>query len=167
MLSRVCFLYFFLVCCGVLSAQIAHTEIARDTIAYQSSFLNRSYHLNGKPLTLPVMAFFMKDFPGPNNDIQAAQLSDQLCITGYSLGSLFTVGGFMVARQNKDLGQDLIQLGLAGIGAGLIFQLISGSFKFRAVRHYNEEVQKIYRKNSSRIEIKADFYQAGLYIGFD
>ena len=166
MLSRVCFLCFFLVCCGVLSAQITLTETDRDTIAYKSSFLNRSYHLNGKPLTLPVMAFFMKDFPGPNNDIQVAQLGDQLCITGYGLGSLFTVGGLMVARQNKDLGQDLIQLGLAGIGAGLVFQIISGSFKFRAVRHYNEEVQRAQRKSSSRVQIRADFYQAGLYVGF-
>lgn len=167
MLSRVCFLGLFVLCSGVLSAQITHTDMVQDTIFYRSSFLNRTYLLNGKPLTLPVMAFFMKDFPVANNDIQIAQLSDQLCITGYSLGSLFTIGGLMVSRQNKDLGQDLMQLGLAGVGAGLVFQLISGGFKFRAVRHYNEEVRRLYQKNTSTLQFKADLNQAGLYVGFE
>ena len=53
---------------------------------------------------MPVMAFFMKDFERANREIQMAQLTDQLCIAGYSIGSLFTIGGLLVSRQNKDLG---------------------------------------------------------------
>lgn len=155
MLSRVCMLCTFLLLCNVLSAQIINKDRARDTIIYQSNFLNRTYLLDGKPLTLPVMAFFMKDFPVPDNKIKMAQLTDQLCIAGYSIGSLFAIGGLMVTRQNKDLGGDLLQLGLVSIGSGLIFQIISGSFKISAVKHYNNAVKKIQVKDTSFLEFKA------------
>jgi hypothetical protein len=167
MLSRVFFLIFFSCFFGTLSAQVTHHDLVQDTIIYRTSFLNRTYLLNGKPLTLPVMAFFMKDYPSANNEIRLAQFSDQFCITGYSIGSLFTIGGLLISRQNKDLGDDLIKLGLAGIGAGLIFQVVSGNFKYKAVQNYNEEIKKIYLKNTSSIRFKAGINQAGLVVGFD
>lgn len=120
-----------------------------DTILYRSNFLNRTYLLDGKPLTLPVMAFFMRDFPTANRDVKMAQLADQLCITGYSLGSLFTIGGLLVSQQNRALGGDFIEMGLVGISAGLIFQVISGSFKLSAVRHYNSDIKRLYRQSST------------------
>jgi hypothetical protein len=131
---------------------------------YRSNFLNRTYLLDGKPLTLPVMAFFMKDFPVPDNKIKLAQLTDQLCIAGYSVGSLFTIGGLLVSRQNKDLGEDLIQLGLVGIGSGLVFQIISGSFKLSAVRSYNEAVKNRSEKDSSMLFFKAGWNGVGMVV---
>jgi hypothetical protein len=110
------------------------------------------------------MAFFMKDFPLSHNKIKMAQLTDQLCIAGYSVGSLFTIGGLMVTRQNKELGGDLLQLGLASIGSGLLFQVISGSFKFSAVKHYNEAVKRQDRKDTSAIEFKADVAGIGFIV---
>ncbi len=154
----------FLFLCNVLSAQIIHKDRARDTIIYQSNFLNRTYLLDGKPLTLPVMAFFMKDFPVPDNKIKMAQLTDQLCIAGYSVGSLFTIGGLMVNRQNKDLGGDLLQLGLVSIGSGLIFQIISGSFKISAVKHYNEAVKRIQKNETSALNFRAGPEGVGIIV---
>lgn len=153
MLSRLRILCVLLFFCGTLSAQITSNDLLRDTIYYRSSFLNRTYLLNGKPLTLPVMAFFMKDYPEANRKISLAQLTDQLCIAGYSVGSLFTIGGLLVNRQNRDLGADLIELGLVGVGTGLIFQIISGGFKVSAVRHYNTAVKDQYRKKTSAIHL--------------
>lgn len=164
MLSRVCMLCTFLFFCTTLSAQIIHKDRVRDTIIYRSNFLNRSYILDGKPLTLPVMAFFMKDFPVPDNKIKMAQLTDQLCIAGYSVGSLFTIGGLLVSRQNKDLGGDLLQLGLVSVGSGLLFQVISGSFKMSAVRHYNEAVKRILLKDTSALQWKADLDGVGIIL---
>lgn len=164
MLSRVCLLSILLSFGSIGSAQITHNDLVRDTILYQTNFLNRTYLLDGKPLTLPVMAFFMKDFPRPNNEIKMAQLTDQFCIAGYTVGSLFTIGGLMVSRQNKELAEDMIQLGLVGIGAGLIFQIISGNFKLKAVRHYNEEVRQLYQKNASKVQLRADFNEAGILV---
>ncbi|PHN08316.1 hypothetical protein CRP01_03055 [Flavilitoribacter nigricans DSM 23189 = NBRC 102662] len=148
--------------CGDITAQVTSNDLVRDTIIYRTNFLNRTYLLDGKPLTLPVMAFFMKDYPLPNNEIKLAQLTDQLCIAGYSIGSLFTIGGLLVSRQNKDLGGDLLQLGLVGVGSGLIFQIISGSFKLSAVRHYNEEVKKYYQQKTSAIRFRASADGAGI-----
>lgn len=164
MLSRVCMLCFFLFFSLVLSAQVINGDRARDTIMYRSNFLNRTYLLDGKPLTLPVMAFFMKDFPIPDHKIKLAQLTDQLCIAGYSVGSLFTIGGLLVSRQNKDLGGDLIQMGLIGIGSGLVFQVISGSFKVSAVRHYNEAVKSRAGKDTSILLFKAGRDGAGIVV---
>ena len=113
------------------------------------------------------MAFFMKGNPAADNDIQLAQFADQLTVAGYSLGSLATIGGLVVSRRNKALGQDLIQLGLASMGTGLIFQIISGGFKYRAVQHYNEAIKKRYHKNAASVQFKADFDRIGILIGFD
>lgn len=154
----------FLFLCNVLSAQIINKDRARDTIIYRSNFLNRTYVLEGKPLTLPVMAFFMKDFPVPDNKIKMAQLTDQLCIAGYSVGSLFTIGGLMVNRQNKDLGGDLLQLGLVSIGSGLIFQIISGSFKISAVKHYNDAVKRIQQNETSAFDLRAGPEGVGIIV---
>lgn len=168
MLSRVRILCFFLFCCGALSAQIPGGGIATDTIYYRHELLNRDYSLKGKPLTLPVMAFFMKDYPAAYNELRVAQLSDQLCIAGYSMGSLFTIGGMMFARQDKQLSEGLIKMGLTGIGAGLVFQLISGKYKMRAVRIYNEQVKRNEeKKHSMRVEVKTGMMGAGILVGFD
>lgn len=164
MLSQVRMLFFLFFFCNLLSAQVTKQDLASDTIIYRSTFLNRTYLLDGKPLSLPVMAFFMKDFPIPNNEISMAQFSDQLSIAGYGVGSLFTIGGLFISRQNQDLGNDLIQTGLIGVGAGLVFQIISGDFKFQAVKHYNEALKKGYQKNTSVLHFKADPYRAGIVV---
>ncbi|MCB0628912.1 MAG: hypothetical protein R2824_09670 [Saprospiraceae bacterium] len=168
MLSRVRMLCFLLFGCGVLSAQIPGDQPPTDTIYYRNEFLNRNYLLKGKPLTLPVMAFFMKDYPAAYNELRIAQLSDQLCVAGYSMGSLFTIGGLMFSRQDKELSEGLIKMGVVGIGAGLVFQLVAGKYKFRAVRIYNEEVKKKGdNKHSMRVEWNAGAMSAGISVQFD
>jgi tetrahydromethanopterin S-methyltransferase subunit F len=160
-------LCFLLFCGGVLSAQLPGIEPPADTIYYRSEFLNRNYLLKGKPLTLPVMDYFMKDYPAAYNELRIAQLSDQLSVAGYSMGSLFMVGGLMFSRQDKELSNGLFRMGAAGIGAGLVFQLVAGKYKFRAVKVYNEEVrQRGEKKHSMRVEWKVGVSSVGVWVGF-
>ena len=166
MLSRVFMLCVLVLCCINASAQGLQQELGRDTFYYRTSFLNRTYLLDGKPVNLPVMAFFMRDIPESNNDINIAQISDQLTIAGYSIGSLFTIGGMFVTRQDKELGNGLIQLGLIGISSGVIFQIVSGHFKFEAVKHYNKAVKRNDRKKVSNLQVRLGIQQTGIVLGF-
>ncbi|MCB0606434.1 MAG: hypothetical protein H6562_09740 [Lewinellaceae bacterium] len=112
-----------------------------DTIAVKKIFLSRSYFLEGKPLNLSVMEWFMKDYPRAHDEINLAMMSDQFSIVGYGAGSLFLLSGMLIYRQNRDAGFDLLQVGGVCLAGGIVFQVISGKFKRNAVRLYNDAVK--------------------------
>ncbi|GJM34055.1 MAG: hypothetical protein DHS20C18_30560 [Saprospiraceae bacterium] len=113
------------------------SALARDTIITMNRFPNNIYILNGKKLTLPVMEWFMSDYPTSNRNIKVALVSDQMSIVGYSVGGLFAVTGLIAFRQNETLGKELFKVSIISLGSGFAFQLLSGAFKQKAVNAYN------------------------------
>lgn len=141
---------------------------SRDTIYVKKIFLNRSYFLDGKPLNLSVMEWFMKDFPKAHDEIQLAILSDQFSIAGYGAGSLFLISGLLVYRQNPRVGIDLMQVGGICAAGGVIFQVVSGKFKKNAVNLYNAAVQAPAEKSTASYSLEiSDDGKVGLWISFE
>lgn len=139
-----------------------------DTIFIKKIFLNRSYFLDGKPLNLPVMEWFMKDYPKAHDEIQLAILSDQFSIAGYGAGSLFLLSGLLVYRQNPRVGVDLMQVGSVCVAGGVVFQVISGKFKKNAVELYNTAVRAPQQKSTASYSLEiSEGGKVGLSISFE
>ncbi len=132
-----------------LRAQPTYHEIAQDTIVTLRQFPRNAYLLNGKKLSLPVMHWFMADYQSAADQADLAVLSNQLSVAGYSVGSVFLLTGILVSDQNKRLSNNLFGLGAIGMGAGLVFQLLSQGHEKKAVRRYNLEIKALYRSNGN------------------
>lgn len=141
----------------VINGQTTYNKIARDTIVTQKVFLGKTYLLNGKKLTLPVMQWFMSDYPTANDAIRVAVKSDQLSIVGFTVGSLFALGGTLVYNQNDELGEDLFLLSGVGLGSGMLLQLFSGAYQSKAVKGYNYEIKSLYRDDSAQVYFTFSF----------
>ena len=152
---------FILAFCAIVSPVQAQPdlEIAKDTIITKSELFGSIYLLDGKKLTLPVMEWFMRDYPSSFDAIQGAVVADQLSVATYSVGSIFLLGGLLINRQDQRLSNDLYVLGGISIGGGILLQGISGRFQKKAVAVYNAEVKKDYEKSQ---KVRAQFGLQGM-----
>ena len=149
-----------------LSGQRTYRTIVRDTIVTKSVFLGKAYLLDGKKLTLPVMQWFMSDHPSAYDKIQVSGITNQLSLASLTIGGIFTLTGVLANSENESLGEDLLTIGGIGLGSGLIFQLISGSYKKGAVRAYNEEIKLIYANQQTSLKWELSDDGIGLRLGF-
>ncbi len=132
---------FVIVLTSKIYGQKEPSALARDTIITVHRFPNNIYLLNGKNLTLPVMDWFMSDYPRARANIKVTLVSDQMSIVGYSVGGLFAITGLIAFRQNESLGKELLKVSFISIGSGFAFQLFGGTFKQKAVEAYNDAIQ--------------------------
>lgn len=126
-----------------------------DTILTQSAFLGNTFYLQGKPMDLSVMRWFMSDYPAPYQQIRMAVLTDQLSIAGYGLGGLFVFSGLFVYEDNLPLARELLRTGGISIGSGLLLQFLSGIYQRKAARLYNREIVTAFEQKkavSMRVE---------------
>lgn len=142
------FLWGVLLQCSVLGQSNYHT-LAQDTIITKKGLLSNAYLLDGKRLSLEVMEFFMMDNPGAYNQIKVANLTDQLSLTGYSLGSIIMLTGILLSEDNPRLSRDLYLYGGLSLGGGIIFQIVSHSYQKEAVYLYNEGIKSSYERKTS------------------
>ena len=143
-------------CCIIAFPTYAQPDLkmASDTIITKKEFLANIYLLDGKKINLPVMEWFMQDYPSSYDAIQPALISDQLSVATYSVGTIFILGGLIVNNRDRDLSNNLIVLGGVAAGSGLLLQYVSGRFQKRAIRLYNIEVKKSYSQaNSISVDI--------------
>jgi hypothetical protein len=151
----------------LVTGQSTYQGIARDTIVTLRKFPTRTYLLDGKKLNLAVMDWFMTDYPAANDQIKLSILTEQASAASYSIGILFGLTGLLVNRQDPHLGGELLQIGGVGIGSGIVFHLFSASFKRKAVRYYNEDVQRLYKSEGNRLQVKFQPNRMGLGIRFE
>lgn len=144
-----------LVCCfSQLPAQSTYHQIAEDTIIAHHSFLNSSYLLDGKKLNPSVMQWFMSDFEEAYEHIRISNISEQVSIGSYTVGSIFVVAGLLSASRNPRISKELKLWGIMGIGGGMVFQVISSQYRRRAVEYYNDQIQSIYLQDRRPISIQ-------------
>lgn len=153
--------------CDTASGQSTYNKIVRDTIITIPGILHNTYLLDGKKMTLPVMDWFMMDYPAAHDEINLALLSNQASIAGYTIGGLFGLSGLLIYQRDKALGGDLLQLGGIGIGTGITFQVFSGIFKRRAVRTYNRAVINLYKKQGTAIHTKVQATGINIQVQFE
>lgn len=158
---------FCLLLLGRLHGQSTYNQIAKDTIIQVPGFLGTMYLLDGKKLNLSVMDWFMTDYPEARDKIRVAVLTDQVSIVGYTFGGLFCLTGLLFHREDPELGNSLLKMGAAGIGAGITFQVISSSFQKKAVRYYNQEIQSIYKSHTGAVNLKISSQSLGVEIKFN
>ena len=110
----------------------------------------------------------MQDHPAAKKEISGAIVADQLSVVGYTVGSIFTITGLLVYEPNKHLGQDLMMMGGISLGVGILFQVVSGKYKKRAVERYNEGLRKSKSAVIKGMSFRLDFSGEGtqLVIGF-
>lgn len=150
-----------------IKGQTTYNKIARDTIVTKNGFLGKVYLLNGKKLTLPVMEWFMSDYPTADDAIQAASRTDQFSVAGFSIGGLFALGGTLVYAQNKDLGKDMFTVSSIGLGTGFLLQLFSNGYKSKAVKGYNQEIKTLYKNDSAHLFLIQKDIGGGVVMEFD
>ncbi len=153
--------------CTTVSGQSTYNKIVRDTIITIPGFLHNTYLLDGKKMTLPVMDWFMMDYPTAHDEINLALLTNQASIVGYTIGGLFGLSGLLIYQRDKALGGDLLQLGGIGIGAGITFQVFSGIFKRRAVRTYNQEIIHLYKKQGTALQMQLQTTEIIVQVQFE
>jgi len=151
---------------AVAGAQNTYKEIAQDTIVTLPGFLGNTYLLDGKKLNLQVMQWFMSDHPNAYSNIRAATLSDQLSVAGYTVGGVFLLSGFLVKDEDAALSRDLLLWGGIGIGSGLILQVVSLSYQKSAIRIYNDDIRRYYRKKEFSIYLEGSGEGVGVLVRF-
>jgi len=132
-----------------LSGQSTFRSLASDTIVQRQEFLGRGYYLDGKRLNLAVMEWFMSDYPGAQEQIGLASVSDQMSAVTYTTGGLFILGSILVRKDDLNLSNDMLKLGVLAGGAGVVFQILEVTFKKSAVQKYNEGVRSHHQAMSS------------------
>lgn len=150
----------------VIKAQTTYNKIARDTIVSKNGFLGKIYLLNGKKLNLPVMQWFMSDYPTAHDAIQAASRTDQLSVASYGIGSLFALGGALVYGDNEEIGKDMFVISGIGISSGFLFQLFSGTYRNKAVQSYNNEIKTLYKNDSAHLYLMQKDLGGGVVVEF-
>lgn len=141
LLCFVCYLFLFY----QMQGQRTYLQISQDTIVQLPGLLGKTYFLDGKKLNLSVMNWFMTDYPAAHDKIRVAVLTDQVSIVGYTLGGLFGFTGLLIQPKDAQLSNDLLKIGAVTFGAGMVLQIVSGTFQRRAVRAYNQEVLSLYK----------------------
>lgn len=144
-------LLIFTCCCVLLynlRAQTPYHELAKDTIITRPILFGNAYLLDGKTLNMQVMQWFMKDHPMAHDQIRVAVISDQLAAVSFTAGGMIFLGGILIREDNPGAGQDLMLMGGAGLGAGLLFSIISGGHQRRAVQLYNEDIRRYYNSSA-------------------
>ncbi len=150
MYVKICSLTIALALCNqLLHGQPTLSTMSKDTIVARSELLSTTYLLNGKKLNLPVMQWFMSDYPEAHDNIRVSALSNQISLAGFSVGALFGFTGLLIFNQNERVGSDMLKVGAVGMGTGVAFHLISASYKRRAVRNYNRAVKKLYHASGA------------------
>jgi hypothetical protein len=144
----------FLVCSSQLSAQSTYHQMAGDTIIAHHSFLNSSYLLDGKKLNPSVMQWFMSDFEEAYEYIRISNISEQVSIGSYTIGSIFIVAGVLSASRNPRISKELRLWGVLGLGGGIVFQVFSGRYRRRAVEYYNDQIRSIYDQDPRPVSIQ-------------
>ena len=142
-------------------SQSPYHELAKDTIVTRAAFLGNAYLLDGKRLNRQVMQWFMTDHPLAHDQIRVADVSGQMAAVGYTLGGMIFLGGFLLSQDERSSGSDLMLMGGAGIGAGLLLTLISSGHQRRAVQLYNEDIKQYYN-SSARVEWQLGFSESGV-----
>ena len=142
-------------------SQSPYHELAQDTIITRPIFFGNAYLLDGKPLSLQVMQWFMTDHPLAHDQIRVAVVSDQLAAVSFTVGGIIFLGGILVRQGDQGAGEDLMLMGGAGLGGGLLFSIISGGHQRRAVQLYNEDIKRTYG-SSARLEWQFGFSGHGL-----
>lgn len=141
--------------CALLPAlaylQSPYHELAKDTIITHPAFFGNIYLLDGKQLNTQVMQWFMTDHPLAHDQIRVAVVSGQMAAVSYTVGGMFFLGGFLIRQDDRAAGEDLMLMGGAGIGAGLLLTIVSGGHQRRAVQLYNEDIRR-YMESSARVE---------------
>lgn len=139
-----------------------------DSILTLRHGVGATYYMKGRKMNLPIMEWFMQDHPAAKKEISGAIVADQLSVVGYTVGSIFTVTGLLVYEPNKHLGQDLMMMGGISLGVGILFQIVSGKYKKRAVDRYNESFRKNKPAVLKGMSFRLDFNGEGtqLVIGF-
>ena len=128
--------------------QSTYRKIAGDTIVVTNNeFGINVFLLDGKKLNIPVMKWFMSDYPAADTNIRWASLGNTLSKTGYGVSGLFIFSGFLVDKRNKPARKDLFTLGGIIGGSGVVLQIVSEFFKMGAVKAYNEEILLFYMKD--------------------
>jgi len=145
-----------------------HLSSSGDSILTLKHGVGATYYMKGRKVNLPIMEWFMQDSPAAKKEISAAIVADQLSVVGYTVGSVFTITGLLVYEPNQRLGQDLMMMGGVSLGAGILFQIISGKYKKRAVERYNKSIREDRASLLKGISFKLDFTGEGtqLLIGF-
>lgn len=146
-------LFLWLCFTTTLYAQSTYNQIASDTIVAHHTFLNSSYLLNGKKLNPSVMQWFMSDYGEAYENIRISNISEQISIGSYSIGSLFILSGFIVESQNPRISRELKLWGVLGLGSGIVFQVFSGRYRRKAVELYNDQIQSIYQDTRQPVSI--------------
>ncbi|MCO6475812.1 MAG: hypothetical protein J5I94_04285 [Phaeodactylibacter sp.] len=142
-------------------AQSPYHELAKDTIITRPVLFGNIYLLDGKQLNIQVMQWFMTDHPMAHDQIRVAVVSGQLAAVSYTVGGMIFLGGLLIRQDDRAAGQDLMLMGGAGIGAGLLFTLVSGGHQRKAVQLYNEDIRK-YLNSSARVEWQVGFTGHGV-----
>ena len=139
-----------------------------DSILTLKHGVGATYYMKGRKMNLPIMEWFMQDHPAAKKEISGAIVADQLSVVGYTVGSIFTITGLLVYEPNKHLGQDLMMMGGISLGVGILFQVVSGKYKKRAVERYNEGLRKSKSAVIKGMSFRLDFSGEGtqLVIGF-
>ncbi len=149
-------------CSFSLSAQPTYYKMAGDTIVAHHTFLNSSYLLNGKKMNPSVMQWFMSDYPEAYESIRISNISEQVSIASYSLGSIFILSGFIVESRNPRISRELQLWGITGLGGGIVFQIISGRYRRKAVEQYNDQIQYIYQNGQNPVSFQLEIIPAGI-----
>lgn len=148
---RCLLLSLFLCAFFVGRGQGTYRELAQDTIISRPGFLGATYLLDGKVLNLSVMDFFMKGHPAASAQIQVAQVTDQLSVACYGIGSFILLSGILVSDSNPSASRDLLFYGALGLGGGLVFHLLSNSYQRNAVEFYNHDVKAAYGETPAAV----------------
>ncbi len=157
----------FLLGLSAARGQKTFHALAQDTIVIKKGTLGPTYYLDGKRMGLPVMDWFMSDHPAAKDHIRTATVTNQLSITGYGLGGVFLMSGILVAEEDAQISSNLVRWGAYSFGAGILLQIISGSFQRSAVRLYNEDIRSIYQKNTGAGYAPPIQGELGIRIRFD
>lgn len=131
-----------------LRSQTPYHELAKDTIVTRPVFMGNTYLLDGKKLNIQVMQWFMTDHPLAHDQIRGAVLTDQLAAVSFTIGGIIFLGGVLIRQDDQGVGEDLMLMGGAGIGAGLLFSIVSGGHQHRAVQLYNEDIKRYYNPSA-------------------
>ena len=157
----------FLFSLHVLPAQPNYHFLAQDTIVTLRQFPRNQYLLDGKKLNLPVMRWFMSDYPQADEQIRLAALTNQLSITGYSVGTVFLLTGLFVWEDNQPLSDELFRLGGLGFAGGILFQVLSQNYEKKAVRYYNRDIKLFTgEQGSACLCAKVAGDRVGLWLSF-
>ena len=101
------------------------------------------------------MKWLMQDVPSAKDKIQLSVLNDQMTIGAYGIGGLASFTGLVVLSDNQRLGTKLLKFGGYSIGAGVLFQLLSASYKKKAAIAYNLYLKQKKITDKLRLKFKA------------